>query len=263
MAPGPEESPADPVHSGLPAVQRAGNEDHVPARWLEQEHLDQAEHLDRLVADFNLVTGLAWQGFEGPDYDYFANELAKYGMAVIGGWLRRGLIFSRCRDRGFGGLPEPPPGAFDDRDVVDELTNETVAKALKHFRSSVLVPGKWDYRRGASLRTYFVGQCLIRFANVYRRWWKTESRPPLVADDHTLEVLDRRRMPDVEESVIDQAQVDGALRAVLDPRVRKALVLHAAGHSQAEIGRRLGVTAKAVERMLANERARMRRRGIA
>jgi hypothetical protein len=28
--------------------------------------------------------------------------------------------------------------------------------------------GKWDHTRGASLRTFFIGQCLFQLANVYR-----------------------------------------------------------------------------------------------
>jgi hypothetical protein len=86
--------------------------------------------------------------------------------------MRRRLIFQRVRERGYGGLPDPPDGAHDDPDTVAELAQETVAKALRHFHDDVLVPGKWDSRRGATLRTYFIGQCLIRFANIYRRWWR-------------------------------------------------------------------------------------------
>ena len=53
---------------------------------------------------------------------------------------------------------------------------ETVSKALHHFRVDVLMKKKWDYRKGETLRTYFVGQCLIRFANIYRAWYGNEAR---------------------------------------------------------------------------------------
>jgi hypothetical protein len=65
--------------------------------------------------------------------------LARYGLAVISGWLRRGLIFARMKERGLGALTPPPLDAFTDRDTVDELANETVAKALYHFRNDVLL----------------------------------------------------------------------------------------------------------------------------
>jgi len=44
-------------------------------------------------------------------------------------------------------------------DEVEELTYETVSKALFHFRRDVLMKHAWDYRKGATLRTFFVGQC--------------------------------------------------------------------------------------------------------
>jgi hypothetical protein len=46
---------------------------------------------------------------------------------------------------------------------------------------------EWDHRRGATLRTYFIGQCLIRFPNIYRRWLAGENRNRnLVTDDADL-----------------------------------------------------------------------------
>jgi hypothetical protein len=132
--------------------------------WSRRILVEQAERLDRLAADFDLVTTLGLAGFEGDDWDYFEQELARYGIAVMGGWLRTGLIFSRYAARGFGGLPEITR-AFEP-DEIEELTYETVSKALFHFRRDVLMKHAWDYRRGATLRTFFVGQCLGRFSNI-------------------------------------------------------------------------------------------------
>jgi hypothetical protein len=47
----------------------------------------------------------------------------------------------------------------------------------------VLRRQRWDYRKGASLRTYFIGQCLSRFANVYRRWYTNEQNNHYLATD--------------------------------------------------------------------------------
>lgn len=261
----PEVAPVPPAHSGVPPQPVAEPNEAFSESWLEErEHSTLAEHVDRLAEDYNLVTMLALGGFTGRDYEYFETELAKYGLAVISSWLRRGVIFSKCRQRGFGGLPEPAAGTFDDPDTVAGLANETVAHALQHFHSDILLKNRWDYRRGASLRTYFVGQCLIRFANVYRRWWNTEYRgQPSPADMMTLDALDRRHQPSVEDLVVDEMSVDRALRAIKNPRVRRALVYRGAGYTHAEIAERLGTTEKAVERMLAYERHRLRRRGIA
>ena len=232
----------------------------VPPQWLrEAEHQALAERVDRLEADYELVTGLAFARFEGPDYDYFATELARYGMAVMAAWIAQGTIFGRCRERGYGGLPEL--GRPFDPDEVKELTYETVAKALDRFRADVLLTKKWDYRKGASLRTYFIGQCLIRFANIYRRWWGGEVRNrALLTDGDTLDDYFLPRRDDISGRAVDGVLVEAALASVKDPRVRQAMVMTAAGRTQAEIATSLGVTVKAVERMLANQRDRLRRK---
>jgi hypothetical protein len=253
--PADRSAPIQPVTERAPAV---------PEMWLEEKDAPSTERLDRLVEDYNLISLLALEGFQGAKYDYFATELAKYGVAVISGWMRRRMIFAKCRDRGYGGLPEPPARAFDDPDVVEELAGETVAIALDRFRTDVLMKHKWDHHRGASLRTYFIGQCLLRFANVYRTWWTAEVRHRQPSADHeTLDALDRRRMPGVDELVADQTVIASARTAIKDPRVRLAMVYVSWGYKYSEIGQKLGVSEKAVERMIANERARIRARGIA
>lgn len=149
---------------------------------------------------------------------------------------------------------------FDD-DEIEEITGETISKALVHFRKDVLMTQKWDYRKGATLRTYFVGQCLIRFANVYRRWWGSESRNryDLTDDNETLDTFSPRSSG-ADGRAIDRAIAMEVIRSVKDPRVQKAMLLTAAGRSQAEIAEQLGVNEKTVERMLANERSRLKRR---
>jgi hypothetical protein len=165
------------------------------ASWItEYDHTSEAQSVDRLAADLDLINTLAMRGFEGRDYDYFAGELAKYGIAVIGGWLRSRAIFQRVRSRGYGGLPPPPAGALDDPEAVAELTNETVAKALFHFRRDVQLRMRWDSTRGASIRTYFIGQCLIRFANIYREWLRHEATWAPIVDHHEALLLEDSRI---------------------------------------------------------------------
>jgi DNA-directed RNA polymerase specialized sigma24 family protein len=130
-----------------------------------------------------------------------------------------------------------------------------------HFRRDVLIPRKWDYRRGATLRTFFVGQCLIRFANVYRRWYGNEKRNQydLTDDNEALDIF-TPRMPSPDDRAIDGAVALEVIATIKDPRVKRAMLLTAGGQSQAEIAIDLEVSEKTVERMLANERARIRRR---
>lgn len=260
MAWEPGRGPGLPGASGVPVKPAKTGDTAVPASWLrESEHLTLAENVDRLAADNELINTLAFGSFTGPDWEFFSTELARYGIAVIAGWMRRGMIFQRCKSRGYGGLPELNR-SFDD-DEIEELTGETIAKALVHFRSDVLMKQKWDYRKGASLRTYFVGQCLIRFANIYRRWWGSEARNRYDLTDEIETLADfGPRVHGADGRAIDRTVAMEALATVKDPRVRKAMLRRAAGHSQAEIAVELEVTEKAVERMFANERQRLRKK---
>ena len=255
--PEPSGRSGDPVQPVVP--------DQVPARWLlDPETLSLAETVDRLAGDVEVVTQLALGKYQGRDWEYFATELARYGIAVIEAWLHKGLIFQKCRSRGLGGLV-PLDRPFE-RDEVEELAGETVAKALRHFRDDVLIPGKWDSRRGATLRTYFIGQCLIRFANIYRRWHGNESRARharLTADTVLLVDSSGTSTDDPAATAVDRALIDQALATVKDPRVRQAIGLRAAGRTHGEIADHLGVSVKTVERMLANERSRQRKRWTA
>jgi DNA-directed RNA polymerase specialized sigma24 family protein len=262
MAHGPEHAPAVAgVVTGLPVEPRTSVErESVPEHWLvDVDGQDRADRLDRLVQDYEWVNDLALAGFEGKQWDFFVDQLARYGIGVIGGWMRRGLIWDRCQAKGMGGLT--PLGRPFTQDEIDELTYETVAKALWHFKHDVLMRHKWDYHRGASLRTYFIGQALIRFANIYRRWCGNEARAGRLdlSEDPYLNTIDPRTAS-VEADALDHVTATAALGTAKDPRVRKAMILSAADLSQAEIAIELEVTEKTVERMLYNERQRQRQR---
>lgn len=259
MAPPPESEPEQSGASGDPIKL----DDSVPQAWLiEAGQPDLADSVDRMAGDVNLNMDLALQEYKGPLWDYFSNELAKYGYAVIASWIGRKMIFERCKSKGFGGLPVMDRPFTDDESA--ELSNETVAKALAHFRTDVLMSQKWDHRRGATLRTYFIGQCLIRFPNIYRRWLAGENRNRylITEDDGLIDSLaGSSKGPELQ--ALAGVMASQALSTVKDPRVHDAMHLRAVGWTHAEIAELLGVTEKAVERMLANERARLRRRGIA
>jgi DNA-directed RNA polymerase specialized sigma24 family protein len=217
-----------------------------------------ADHVDRLQADYVLVLELGWRNFEGPEYDYFQGEMVKYAVAVLTSWIRKRTIFHYCRQRGHGGLPAAPANVFDDAGLVEDLVMETVGRALVTFRDYVLVPGRWDYRRGASLRTYFIGQCLIQFANVYQSWRRHDAdRIEAVPVEEPREFL-QRHDPGPEELVVQQ-QYAGALLEGMKPRDRQIFTMISMGITQVKIAERLGVTPKTVERVVANHRDRLRR----
>ena len=148
----------------------------------------EAERLERLAADIELVDRLMWAGYEGAEWEQFRTELARYGIVVVTSWIRSGRIFSECARRGFSGLRRRPGLAED----ALELAGETNASALSYFRTKVLVPRVWNPTRGASISTFFVGACVLHFPNVYRRWLReagrdqlhpTERDPALILED--------------------------------------------------------------------------------
>jgi RNA polymerase sigma factor (sigma-70 family) len=275
MQPGAEEQPGGAAGYGIERESARGADTAVSAGELEEfadtredreleETMRALRRRERLAEDADLVTWLALNGFAGADYVRFAYELARYGHAVITAWVRRGLIFGKCRDRGLGGLEEPPPGMMTRPDVAEELANETVAKSLHYFRENVLMRGQWNPNRGASIKSYFIGQCLIRFPNIYRAWLRTEaSTNVLLIDD--LAFLDRPSdgpVTDPADLAVIRQEIDTRL-AGLPERTRTIMVMTAAGWTQQEIATRLGTTVKAVERTLNYYRPATARKGIA
>jgi len=127
----------------------------------------------RRLADHALVKELAAAGFEGPVFDVAVTEFASYAIAVLMAWMRTGEIFGKCKAKG-----RPVSGSTSDwsRDDRLEIAVETTARALKYFLGEVLVPGKWDHSRGATLKTFFVGACLLQFPNEYDRWAGEQRR---------------------------------------------------------------------------------------
>lgn len=226
---------------------------------LNQFDDEKTDYLQRLESDRSLIEELKAAGFVGAHYDYFETEIAKYGIAVMTAWTQTRQVFAKLRERGRGGLPEPFDDQLRDHETASELAMETVAFALRNFRSYVLIPGRWDPDKGASIRTYFIGQCLIQFANVYRRW-HTETYPKTDWSYFKNEaVLAARGYEHVEDDVQLKTSVDSTLSAVGKDLVKEMLVLYGAGHTHAEIGRALGTSTKKVEMAIRNERMKQMR----
>jgi DNA-directed RNA polymerase specialized sigma24 family protein len=231
----------------------------VPQSWVaDHDRTQETERLNRLLADAALISRLQWQSFQGPEWNVFATELARYGVAVLRGWLRKGTIFEKMRAGGLGGLPPVPPDALDD-DAINDLAADTVVIALNKFRT-VLMEHRWDHTRGATLKTFFIGQCLWRFSNVYRSWVarELEYRRHHLAVPH--ELLDRP-YDHVEAVALVQMDAATSLRAdVADDRTRRVLLLTSLGCKQREIAKELGLTEKAVETILYRHRKRIERK---
>jgi hypothetical protein len=70
-------------------------------------------------------------------FDRFRNSLARYGLDVIGSWVRSEDIFMRCAARGVKGLPSSMLRLWSAQDL-EEIVQDTVAQALVAFETDAL-----------------------------------------------------------------------------------------------------------------------------
>jgi hypothetical protein len=210
----------------------------------------RVENATRLLADRALVAELAAASFAGPVFEIAETEFAAYGIAVLMAWMRTRQIFGKCRDIG---RPVSDPALEWSRDDRLEIAIETTARGLRYFVDNALRAGRWDPRRGATLRTFFVGACLLQFSNVFELW-ATEQR-------HWAQIDDGEPIPDdavggsdpqwadpTGDAAVRRCMAEEQLNSIPDPKTREAawLVL-GLGKSHAEAGKAVGLSADGVE----------------
>lgn len=227
--------------------------------WLRNELLSPEERLDRLAGDADLERALRSRGFDGEDWDFVVDMFAEYGVAVIGGWLRRGLMVARCAEKKIK-APALPDHVRRDEEAVYDIATETVAESIVTFRDHVLVPGRWDPAKGASLRTFFIGQCMLRYPNIARRFLtQYQNRAPILGEQQTLyAALDTGAITGVEDDAIRTVTVQNILKGVTHPRAARALAMDACGYSNTEIATDLGISRDAASSLLKRARQAIR-----
>lgn len=183
-------------------------------------------------------------------WESLKDPLARYAHSVLCPWIANGTIFSkverltRIRLYGAGQLS-------GDRDAAAELSGLTVAVSLNAFLARMGKRNGWHPEGGSSLKTYFIGQCLICFPNEYRRWLR----------DHRDEYLPTSAQPDQENFDVPGdapgperlAELHMEALKILEHaplRTRTVLAFTAIGYSQREIAGHLSTTPKGVEKLL-------------
>lgn len=112
-------------------------------------------------------------GYGGAEWKEFARALAEYGLPVMRAWIATGMIFTKCAEKG---IAVKRLARVRDEDDANEIANDALVRALRAFKD-VLKNGRWIASKGASLKTFFIGQCLFQFPNEYRRWSREQCRP--------------------------------------------------------------------------------------
>lgn len=186
-----------------------------------------AEIEARLAGDTELVTRLMFAGYEGPDWLEVADRLAAYGLRVITSWIIDGTIASKCKEKGWAG---PWSSRCRHPCEAQELAADTVADALFKFRDNVLIPGRWRPDRGASLSTFFIGQCLLRWANVFNKWTRETRHIP----DADLGRFERSDESAQHSRVLDSFEVESLLK-LADAQTERVVRLRAEGYEWDEI----------------------------
>jgi len=121
----------------------------------------------------------------------------------------------------------------------------------------VLIPRVWRPDGGASLETFFVGQCLIRFANVYRRWLRENG----CGGADVLDDTGRRSDTPIELAPIGRTTLhygnpeagvalESYLGVTADPVTRSILSYVADGYRHEEIAQLLDLSVGAVKSRL-------------
>lgn len=236
----------------LPEQTRPAPTDDLPSAAPVAEP-DLAEEVARLQADRELRDVLAAEGFTGPAYTVFEDDLAKVGHELMMALLSTGYIFIRCRQAKIRLLSLPIP--FSD---MEDLAQETVANALRTFRRKGLQEGGWQPEKGASLRTYFNGALFREFANIWKKRLRTPADLPVESPEELAQDIGKFD-PGPADIYAKRDEIRHGLADLENDRVRVALVLTEDGYSQAEIAEILGpgVSRRSVEGYLRRHRLRL------
>lgn len=249
-------SPGDPRHPSAPLQPAADRDD-------EDELLPEDERLDRLLGDSDLLYRLQVSGYAPEEWRRPSEEFGRYGYDVLVGWMFTGRIWHEVF-RKTGRHARRPNRPFDE-DAIRQLCADTVINGLEAFLENVLKNNKWDAGRGASLKTYFVGQCCFQFENVLRshyRWLK-RNREDVVADPSDWEEL-QGASEAADARILRDEQKSDALATVSSAKARDAFALQWLGYTQAEIAEHLGeLDEKSIENMLGYHRRKAKKRGDA
>lgn len=252
------------TRQGSPEPDRAEGRDLQPPLDADFRETAEAERLQRLLADLDMLNTVRAAGFRGPLYDELVKALVEYGYQVIGSWIRTGAVYRKLAEKGKAHYLARFPRRVPPRNDADEITNDVVADAIVAYVRDVLMPGRWDFRGGASLATFFIGQCLLRYPRVYIEWLKaTKHNDQCVVTDEI--PLDLSRRPRLYDDPAQVAFVRSELREAgyLAPKKTLEIVLLIEeGYSHLEIAHMLDISVGAIESRLYRHQKACERRHL-
>ncbi|MFF6914514.1 hypothetical protein [Streptomyces sp. NPDC012466] len=221
---------------------------------------------ERCTDDRELLARLQDARFEGLLLEQLVNDLWQYGWRCLRRWMRDGTITAQCKTKGI------PLTCFDNEttelqrssELREDLAATAVGDAVRYFVETSLPCGYWKPHKGASMRTYFIHDCLYRFRNAFNEWARPRRRmmealaQPYLDDDWPASAAafeEQVALRDAVRLILRRSSAEGAAIVAL---------MYQEQCTQKEIGVRLGLSVRSVEghlrrvRLLARD---MQRRG--
>lgn len=195
------------------------------------------EELDRILGDADLLYQLQLSGFAPEHWRRPSEEFGRYGYDVIAGWIFKGRIWGEVEAKVPYNLKLRRPEWDLDEHTVYTLAGDTVIAALNAFLEQVLKKKVWDPEDGASLKTFFIGQCCFQFPNVWRSYLRQQrrNREDPVADPSKKQKTSA--LPGPEEALVQDERISKILEVVSSQSARHAFSLQADGYTEEEIAR--------------------------
>ena len=203
-------------------------------------------------ADVELYKRLHEVECDGLEWKVTEHAYFHYGWAVMLAWLKSGLISAKCYEKSrMVRLPE-----YWSEEDQEDVAAVAVADGTAMFRRAI-VDDLWDPSLGASLKSYFLGGCVLAFPNAMRGWQRYQRR-------YQGAFLELVKQAEVHRQQTSPASVVEAVAAVdelvRDESARNQAIMRllAAGYEQVEIAEILRMTPGAVHARLSRLRGRFR-----
>jgi hypothetical protein len=225
--------------------------------WLHSDHLPTDERLARLLGDERLLVDLVAADFEGPDWDFVEEQLLRYGLTVISSWIRSGLIVAKCAEKNVRArIPRPEARVPD---TAEEIALDVITVGIVKFRDDVLLRGRYDPKKGASLSTFYIGQCLFQYDNQMAKWENHELPTPRISDHEVeMSMFDVHRKVGTEDDAIRTVMVQMILGGASNDMAARVLAMSALDYSMEEVARSVGKSLHAVKGILKREKQLLR-----
>jgi hypothetical protein len=195
----------------------------------------------------------------GSSYTTFANEMGRFALAVLKGWLATGFIFRISAQRGVDLNADESllDKLADDHDLRTDLATATVAVALPRFRGQAL---RKEVEDATNTSGHFLGTCLVAFPGELERHRVQQSVWRLADFADSLYGQDRLYMTDPATTIVENDHVVYELsRCSLRERQVATAVMY--GFPEAEITRMFGLpSTRTAERVLYGWRTKERNR---